>query len=258
MSAIFESETLGPTERLIMLALADHANDEGRCYPSIARLCQRTGLSERAIQANVKRLTEAGHIKLAPGGGRAQTNLYLISANPAADAPRSRCTPAADAPQTPQQVRQTPQQVRQNPAADAPEPSITIKEPSERVIAREPVRFVPKAAPDGFSEFWARYPRKVAKGAAQKAYAKAMKAARHDDVMFALSQQLPALEAKDQQYIPHPATWLNAERWNDEPEHVADNASRVTPHRSRHRPDPATEQILRLAGLGAASGYGRP
>lgn len=123
MSAIFDSLSLGPTERLIMLALADHADDDGRCYPSMARLSQRTGLSERAIQTNVKNLTDAGYLKVITGGGKSHSNLYFVSANPAADAPRSRCTPAADAPQTPQQVPV-------NPAADAPEPSITINKPS--------------------------------------------------------------------------------------------------------------------------------
>ena len=45
MAAVFESKTLGPTERLVMLALADHADDDGKCYPSVLRLCERTGLS---------------------------------------------------------------------------------------------------------------------------------------------------------------------------------------------------------------------
>lgn len=123
MSAIFESNTLGPTERLVMLALADHADDDGRCYPSIQRLCQRTGLSERAVQTNIRKLVDQGYIRTIPGGGKGNANLYFVSANPAADAPRTKCTPAADAPQTPQEMRV-------NPAADAPEPSGTIIEPS--------------------------------------------------------------------------------------------------------------------------------
>lgn len=130
MSAIFESKSLGPTERLVMLALADHADDDGRCYPSIPRLCQRTGLSERAVQTNTRKLTEQGYIRVVEGGGKGKSNLYFLSSNPAAGAPfetpnpaayapRSRCTPAADAPQTPHLLRS-------NPAADAPEPSLTI------------------------------------------------------------------------------------------------------------------------------------
>jgi uncharacterized protein YdaU (DUF1376 family) len=69
-----------------------------------------------------------------------------------------------------------------------------------------------------FEEFWARYPRRVGKAHARRAYTAAMKKIRHDDLMFALSQRLPAMEAQDQKYRPHPATWLNGERWNDEPD----------------------------------------
>lgn len=77
---------------------------------------------------------------------------------------------------------------------------------------------------DGFEEFWERYPRKTVKSAARKAYAKAVKKAQHDDIMFGLSQQMLSLTAREAQYIPHPATWLNQERWNDEPEQPSNNS----------------------------------
>lgn len=124
MSAIFDSKTLGPTERLIMLALADHADDAGRCYPSMQRLQERTGLSERAVQTNVRALTDKGYLRVIVGGGKGNANVYFVSANPAAETPY-QMHPAADAPQTPQQMRS-------NPAADAPEPSGTIIEPSKK------------------------------------------------------------------------------------------------------------------------------
>ena len=78
--------------------------------------------------------------------------------------------------------------------------------------------------PDKFDEFWERYPRKVKKPDAKRAYENALKKHRHDDIMFGLSKHLPALEAKDTQYRPHPATWLNAEQFNDEPEQPNHNA----------------------------------
>lgn len=153
MSAVFESETLGPTERLVMLALADHADDAGRCYPSIARICQRTGLSERAIQMNVKKLSASGHLTVVKGGGKANTNIYIVNPNPAPDAPfcktkpRTRCTPqemhpAPDAPQTPHLVRP-------NPAPDAPEPSGTIIDAADDARATDDVLFARVCAAAG-------------------------------------------------------------------------------------------------------------
>lgn len=38
LNAAFEAN-LGPSSRFVLVALTDHANDEGRCYPSVARVC---------------------------------------------------------------------------------------------------------------------------------------------------------------------------------------------------------------------------
>ena len=70
---------------------------------------------------------------------------------------------------------------------------------------------------DHFEDFWAAYPRKVAKGNARKAFAAAMKKATIEEISAGLNKQLAALSKKERQYIPHASTWLNGERWNDEP-----------------------------------------
>ena len=68
---------------------------------------------------------------------------------------------------------------------------------------------------DRFDIFWKQYPRKVAKPNAQKAWNKI----KPDDVVLkkmldAINQQ--GLSSKEIQFVPHPATWLNAQRWEDE------------------------------------------
>lgn len=124
MSAIFENEELGPTHRLIMLSLADHADDWGRCYPSISRLCQRTGLKERAVQINIRQLEDAGYITIHKNAGPSGANVYMVRATPASDAP-----PAQNAPRI--KCAPPPHIMRETPASDAPKPSGTINEPSE-------------------------------------------------------------------------------------------------------------------------------
>lgn len=78
MSAVFASETLGPTERLVMLSLADHANEHGQCYPSISRLCRRTGLGERAVQNHIKSLVAQGYLTVIPNAGPNGTNVFYV------------------------------------------------------------------------------------------------------------------------------------------------------------------------------------
>lgn len=79
----------------------------------------------------------------------------------------------------------------------------------------------PSAAPDatGFDRFWSAYPRKVAKPSAVRAF----KAAKIEN--GSLEAVLAALEAQKRspewakeggRFIPHPATWLNGRRWEDQ------------------------------------------
>ena len=71
--------------------------------------------------------------------------------------------------------------------------------------------------PDGFAEFWSAYPRKEAKATALKAYAKTTEAERRV-IAIVLAQFAASWKWKnDPQYIPHPTTWLNQRRWEDEP-----------------------------------------
>ena len=76
----------------------------------------------------------------------------------------------------------------------------------------------PKADTE-FDAFWSAYPRKIGKGAARKAWARATDRP-HVAAMIA---NIRAHVDSDQwqrdggQFIPHPATWLNQKRWDDEP-----------------------------------------
>ena len=66
------------------------------------------------------------------------------------------------------------------------------------------------------------YPRKVAKGAARKAIRKALLlplekgGVSFDALLDAVQEYARAKEGQESRYIPHPATWFNAERWADD------------------------------------------
>lgn len=68
-----------------------------------------------------------------------------------------------------------------------------------------------------FNDFWTLYPRRVSKRAAQKAWDKEMKAGTDPALILAgLRRQLPHFATRDEQFIPHAATWLNQGRFEDE------------------------------------------
>jgi hypothetical protein len=68
-----------------------------------------------------------------------------------------------------------------------------------------------------FSKWWAIYWRKVSRKPAKSAFEKHVKTVeRFDEVIAATRAQTPEMMSRDKSKQPHPATWLNEERWTDE------------------------------------------
>ena len=67
-----------------------------------------------------------------------------------------------------------------------------------------------------FEKFWNNFPRKIAKGAARKAYRNAAKRAAHEEILAGAKRY--AASKPEPQFTKHPATWLNSDCWLDEPE----------------------------------------
>jgi len=70
-----------------------------------------------------------------------------------------------------------------------------------------------------FATFWSVYPRKIGKGSAEKAWKKIKQPAETlPSILSALSWQKETEQWRrnNGQYIPHPATYLNQRRWEDE------------------------------------------
>lgn len=68
----------------------------------------------------------------------------------------------------------------------------------------------------GFDAFWMRWPRKVAKVEATKAWKQVVTPEDEPLIHSALDWQLPMFERRDPEHIPHAATWLRGRRWDDE------------------------------------------
>lgn len=135
MSACWPLQGMSATQKTVLISLADNANDEGVCWPSVPKIAMRTCLSERAVQGSIRWLCSTGILSTAERRGR--STLYTLT--PAAYAPLQQARPANDAPHPPQELPPSPVQ-----AAPAPRSSCTqnhhrtYKEPSA-----EPPAFLP-------------------------------------------------------------------------------------------------------------------
>ena len=99
----------------------------------------------------------------------------------------------------------------------------------EQTLVPAPRGRVTEAEPDGFADFYDAYPRKEKRRTAAKAYAAALRRTDPTTILagaqrFAADPNLP-----ERQYIPHPATWLNGDGWDDDPLPDRRPSGRVAP-----------------------------
>jgi hypothetical protein len=109
MSLVWDLD-LAAGEKLVLLALADQANDEGvQCWPSVATIGKRSGQGERTVRRILRQLEDAGHITSLPRSGT--SSQYHVHpgqiGTPAKLAPRPKTTdtPAKLAPKTPRTIK---------------------------------------------------------------------------------------------------------------------------------------------------------
>lgn len=51
-----------PTQKLVLIAVADHADHDGKCFPSVSHLVKKTSLCRRSVFAALAELEQAGLI----------------------------------------------------------------------------------------------------------------------------------------------------------------------------------------------------
>jgi|GEM_PF-5671190 len=64
-----DTRTTDHTELLVMLALADFSNDEGRCYPSMRTIARKARIEDRSVRRIIGRLIQTGRLKKVEQGG---------------------------------------------------------------------------------------------------------------------------------------------------------------------------------------------
>lgn len=137
MSACWPLQGLTPAQKAVLISLADNANDEGVCWPSVAKIAERTCLSERAVQQAIKVLNECKALSIEARQGRST----MFTVTPAAFAPpqkvhpRRKCTPAGNAPTPADAAPPPPQDLHPTPADAAPRTVIEpTREPSGNLL----------------------------------------------------------------------------------------------------------------------------
>lgn len=138
MTAVWAID-LPDSQKIVLLALADCANDEGHCWPSMATLARKCSKGERTVQGVVKELVASGHLTREEVPGRGCK--YQVH-------PRSDCAPQRPHPRKDRTL--PPQGLRDTPAAAADKPSKNHQEPSDHCASGD----APALKPEHIVERW--------------------------------------------------------------------------------------------------------
>jgi DNA-binding transcriptional ArsR family regulator len=80
---------LAPREKIVLLKLADNANEEGtHCFPSIRRIAHETGKSVRSVMYGIKSLKEKGLVTVAMKGNQYSPNQYVLNLGAGKELPK--------------------------------------------------------------------------------------------------------------------------------------------------------------------------
>lgn len=200
----------------VHLAIADSVSDqhENRFWMGQTKLAMKARCARGAVIAAIQQMIADSLIELVEDRHAAGLpNEYLFHM-PAVDvvfdstlrAQRTRGARPADKPRA---------QNEQEPARSANNRTQVRTQPEPKTIAREQPQLGVEHA---FDSFWREYPRKTGKPSAQRSWVKHSCSMHADAVMSGLAKWTRYWAERNQpEFIPHPATWLNDERWNDEP-----------------------------------------
>lgn len=134
MARVWEVSQQAGTHLLMLLAIADFADDQGNAYPSVATLAEKCRMKERNAQAILSALKASGELDVRPNEGPRGTNLYrvaLVDSGMQKTAPPQQSAPMQDS------AGGGAKDCAKGVQWTAPKPSLNHQEPS---VARKHVR----------------------------------------------------------------------------------------------------------------------
>lgn len=202
MAAVWESSQHSGTNLLMLLAIADFADDDGRAFPSVGKLATKCRMSKRNAQDRLRELAESGELTIKKNQGPPPKfpNLFMINLKHLGVKPTAPVQPTSP---VQSDVERGAVHCAPGVKPTAPKPSYNHQEPPH----------------DSFEQFWKAYPKKRAKGDAQKAWSKLKpNADLTDSILKAIEIQKISEDwtKENGKFIPYPASWLNGKRWEDE------------------------------------------
>ena len=200
---------------IVFTALASFAGKSRVVWPSVRTLAEMVDMQERSVRRCIGELEEAGAISRVPRfdeDGRQMSNAYRLDVLVSHGAARS--APAGTPGSGPAVGEEGDSGVSQTlPVGTLPEEQTTQTRARERKSEREESL----SAEEEFNEWYQHYPRRVARGQAERTFARVRcEGASLEALIAGAKRYARQVAGKEARFIRYPATWLNGKCWLDE------------------------------------------
>ena len=129
MAKVWDLSQHGGTDLLMLLAIADFADDQGNAYPSVTTLAEKCRMKQRNAQVILGTLRASGELDVRPNEGPRGTNLYRITL--ATQGMQHSAPMQGNAPQH-SNAQGGAKECAEGMQHSAPEPSLNHQEPPKR------------------------------------------------------------------------------------------------------------------------------
>jgi DNA-binding MarR family transcriptional regulator len=207
-------QPLSGNAKLVLLALANWADDEWSCFPGIELIAAKTSTSKNTVIRIVQQLETAGYIakqrRLGSGGYRT-SNRYWLN-------PKSQTDTKDSSPKSDELRSQTGRPYVPTVGLDTKE---NLQEPKEDI--RGGARgLVDDPLEQAFETVWSAWPKKADRKDAWLKFRSTVKKKFPDGFDLLVESMLDHAQAyrkyrPDPRYVPAMAVWLNKERWRELP-----------------------------------------
>ena len=203
---------LKPATKIVLIYLSDRFNPDYGCFPSISKLAEDCEMSDKSVHTHLDKLEAAGLITKTArtkGNGIKTSNSYKLHMPADPDVKNLQNGYVKSTGSDMKNLHSN--LVSNNHVKDNPKNMSIIGQPLQELLSKK-LPFPGQL----FDDLWKIYPKKVGKGTARKALEKALAKETEHKIQHSLALFIRAWGSQDKKFMPHLATWLNGERWDDE------------------------------------------
>ena len=235
VAQVFDIRVGNPLRKMVLIKLADQANDDGYCWPSYETLAYSCEISRSSVINHIKWLAKNDFLwiekRYDKDAQKNLSNIYhltLSKGKQAKDVGGVAVTPV-------QEIHHecVVQEIHHPSVGDTPKPIIeSISKPI--IESNDWIN-------ESFEAFYESYPNKKGKGQAQKTWNNVFlgkgdhkkpsnPVELFETIMSAVKVQTPVILLSEPRFRKHPSTWLNAKAWLDEIEQSQQNNTQGNTH----------------------------